>query len=60
MPDSKKIDNGNIKIITENETGYEINSPLRKFINFFLIPILNRLPKGLFISSSKKAKTLRI
>lgn len=46
----------NIKITIDNDPkDYEVNKFLRKFINFFLVPILNRLPRGLFVRSSKKA-----
>jgi len=46
----------NIEIIIDNDPkDYEANGVLRKLINFFLIPILNRLPSKLFLSSSKKA-----
>lgn len=49
----------NIKIIIDNDSpDYEINKFLRKSINFFLIPILNRLPRRLFVNSGKRAKTV--
>lgn len=49
----------NIKIIIDNDPrDYEINKFLRKLINFFLIPILNRLPRRLFVNSGKRAKTV--
>lgn len=47
----------NVKIIIDNDSeDYETNSFLKKTINLFLLPILNRLPKRLFIKSSKKAE----
>lgn len=49
----------NIKIIIDNNPrDYEINNFLRNAINFFLIPILNQLPRGLFIKSSKTSETV--
>jgi len=47
----------NIKITIDNDTkNYEANSFLKKTINLFLLPILNRLPRRLFVKSSKKAE----
>lgn len=47
----------NVKIITDNDLkDYEVNGFLKKAIDFLLIPILNRLPKRLFVGYSKKAK----
>lgn len=43
-------------IDTDIEPNYEVNSFVRNTANFFLTPILNRLPKRVFIGSSKKAK----
>ncbi len=49
----------NIKIIVDNDhRDYEVNSFLRKAINLFLIPILNRLPRRLFVNSGKRAETV--
>ncbi len=49
----------NIKIIIDNDPkDYEINSFFKKIINFFLIPILNRLSRDLFVGSGKRAKTV--
>lgn len=49
----------NIEIIIDSDhVFYEANSFIRKTINIFLIPILNRLPSGLFKKSSKKAETV--
>lgn len=45
-------------IDTDTEQNYEVNSFIRNTANFFLRPVLNRLPKRVFISSSKKAKTV--
>ena len=47
----------NIKITIDNDTkNYEVNNFLKKTINLFLLPILNRLPRRLFVKSSKKAE----
>jgi len=47
----------NIEIVIDNDfKDYEVNGFLRKAIDSFLIPVLNRLPSGLFIKSSKQAK----
>jgi hypothetical protein len=48
----------NITVDTDPQQNYEVNSFLRKAINFFLVPILNRLPQRLFTGSSKRAKTV--
>ncbi len=49
----------NIKIIIDNDSkDYEANSFLKKTINLFLIPILNRLPRRLFVNSGKRAETV--
>ncbi|MBI5913184.1 class I SAM-dependent methyltransferase [Candidatus Azambacteria bacterium] len=49
----------NIKIIIDSDRKlYEIHSFIRKTIDIFLVPILNRLPRGLFRKSSKKAETV--
>lgn len=43
-------------IDTDIELNYEVNGFVRNTANLFLIPILNRLPKRVFIGSSRKAK----
>lgn len=49
----------NIKIIIDsNPQDYEINNFLKRAINFLLIPILNRLPRGFFVKSGKRAETV--
>ena len=49
----------NIKIIVDNDSkDYEVNSFLRRAMNFFLIPVLNRLPKGIFVKSGKRAEAV--
>ncbi|KKR55673.1 MAG: hypothetical protein UT92_C0001G0016 [Candidatus Curtissbacteria bacterium GW2011_GWA1_40_24] len=52
-----EISSKNIKIIIDNDSQeYEVNGFLRKMINIFLVPVLNRLPRNLFVKSSKKAE----
>lgn len=48
----------NIKITIDDDPNHEHNKPLRKAINKVLIPILNSLPKGLFVKSGKRAETV--
>jgi len=45
-------------IDTGIEQDYEVNGFVRSTANYFLTPILNRLPKRVFIGSSRKAKTV--
>lgn len=45
-----------IKIDADPNQDYEVNGPLRKTINFFLIPILNNLPQRFFVTSSDRAR----
>jgi len=45
-------------IDTDIEQDYEVNGFVRNTANLFLTPILNRLPKRVFIGSSRKAKTV--
>ncbi|MCS7201029.1 MAG: class I SAM-dependent methyltransferase [Patescibacteria group bacterium] len=47
-----------IKITTDNDKIYEINKTPRKILNFFLIPVLNNIPRKFFVGSSKKAKSV--
>ncbi len=53
-------DSRDIKVVidTDHQQNYEVNNFLRKAINLFLIPILNRLPRRLFVGSGKRAKTV--
>lgn len=47
-----------IKIYLDNDNIYEKNSSIRKFFNFLFLPVLNNLPRKLFVKSSKKAQTV--
>jgi ubiquinone/menaquinone biosynthesis C-methylase UbiE len=47
-----------VKIIFDKDSTYETNSFLRKLINFFLIPLLNNLPRHLVVGYSKEAEAV--
>lgn len=47
-----------VKIILDKDPAYEINSFFRRLINFFLIPLLNNLPRRLFVGSSQTAEAV--
>lgn len=46
-------------VIDNNPKEYEINNFLKKAINVFLIPILNRIPRRLFVGTSKKTEIIQ-
>lgn len=54
----KNIDQSVKVVIDNNPKEYEINNFLKKVINIFLIPLLNRIPRRLFVGTSKKTEII--